>query len=80
MVLKYSKRLVMLHTQWVIRTLIGLVQMLFAMDDPKSIGPAMAVALLTTLYGVVVANAMALPMADRLKKAALGRSSVKILF
>ena len=49
-----------------IGTLIGLVQMLSAMDDPKSIGPAMAVALLTTLYGAVVANAFALPLADKL--------------
>ena len=49
-----------------IGTLIGLVQMLSNMDDPKSIGPAMAVALLTTLYGAVVANAFALPLADKL--------------
>ena len=49
-----------------IGTLIGLVQMLSAMDDPKSIGPAMAVALLTTLYGAIVANAFALPVADKL--------------
>lgn len=51
-----------------IGTLIGLVQMLSAMDDPKAIGPAMAVALLTTLYGAVIANAVALPIADKLKK------------
>ncbi len=37
-------------------TLIGLVQMLQQMDDPSSIGPAMAVALLTTFYGVVLAK------------------------
>jgi chemotaxis protein MotA len=49
-----------------IGTLIGLVQMLSAMDDPKSIGPAMAVALLTTLYGAVIANAFALPLSDKL--------------
>ncbi len=49
-----------------IGTLIGLVQMLSSMDDPKSIGPAMAVALLTTLYGAVIANAFALPIADKL--------------
>ncbi len=49
-----------------IGTLIGLVQMLAAMDDPKAIGPAMAVALLTTLYGAVIANAFALPLADKL--------------
>lgn len=50
-----------------IGTLIGLVQMLSAMDDPKSIGPAMAVALLTTLYGAIIANAFALPIADKLE-------------
>ena len=49
-----------------IGTLVGLVQMLSAMDDPKSIGPAMAVALLTTLYGAVLANMVFLPMADKL--------------
>lgn len=49
-----------------IGTLIGLVQMLANMDDPKSIGPAMAVALLTTLYGAIIANAFALPIADKL--------------
>lgn len=49
-----------------IGTLIGLVQMLAAMDDPASIGPAMAVALLTTLYGAVLANFIFLPIADKL--------------
>ncbi len=50
-----------------IGTLIGLVQMLSGMDDPKSIGPAMAVALLTTLYGAVLANAFAIPIAEKLR-------------
>ena len=49
-----------------IGTLIGLVAMLANMDDPKSIGPAMAVALLTTLYGAMFANMFALPVADKL--------------
>ncbi|MCA9538657.1 MAG: MotA/TolQ/ExbB proton channel family protein, partial [Myxococcales bacterium] len=49
-----------------IGTLIGLVNMLANMDDPKSIGPAMAVAILTTLYGAVAANLFATPMADKL--------------
>ena len=48
-------------------TLIGLVQMLANMDDPKSIGPAMAVALLTTLYGALVANLVAIPIAEKLE-------------
>jgi len=49
-----------------IGTLIGLVQMMSNMSDPKAIGPAMAVALLTTLYGAVIANTIALPIADKL--------------
>ena len=49
-----------------IGTLIGLVQMLANMSDPKAIGPAMAVALLTTLYGAMIANLVALPIADKL--------------
>ncbi|WP_054031344.1 MotA/TolQ/ExbB proton channel family protein [Desulfatitalea tepidiphila] len=49
-----------------IGTLIGLVQMLSSMDDPASIGPSMAVALLTTLYGAVLANFIFLPLADKL--------------
>lgn len=48
-----------------IGTLIGLVAMLANMDDPKSIGPAMAVALLTTLYGAMMANMFCLPVADK---------------
>ena len=50
-----------------IGTLIGLVQMLANMDDPKKIGPSMAIALLTTLYGAIIANAVALPIAAKLK-------------
>tara|TARA_Y100000815_G_C13226222_1_gene456272 strand:+ start:152 stop:922 length:771 start_codon:yes stop_codon:yes gene_type:complete len=49
-----------------IGTLIGLVQMLSNMEDPKSIGPAMAVALLTTLYGAMIATMFATPIADKL--------------
>ena len=48
-------------------TLVGLVQMLAGMDDPTKIGPAMAVALITTLYGVLIANLLALPIADKLE-------------
>lgn len=50
-----------------IGTLIGLVQMLAAMNDPASIGPGMAVALLTTLYGSLLANVLFLPLADKLR-------------
>jgi chemotaxis protein MotA len=49
-----------------IGTLVGLVAMLGSMDDPKAIGPAMGLALLTTLYGAVLANMVALPIADKL--------------
>lgn len=49
-----------------IGTLVGLVQMLANMDDPQSIGPAMAIALLTTLYGAILANMFAIPIADKL--------------
>ena len=45
-----------------IGTLVGLVLMLGNMADPKAIGPAMAVALLTTLYGAFIANVLFLPM------------------
>ncbi|WP_396588479.1 flagellar motor protein PomA [Bermanella sp. R86510] len=48
-----------------IGTLIGLVAMLANMDDPKAIGPAMAVALLTTMYGAMLANMLCLPIADK---------------
>lgn len=48
-----------------IGTLVGLVAMLSNMDDPKSIGPAMAVALLTTLYGAILANMVAIPISDK---------------
>jgi len=49
-----------------IGTLIGLVQMLSNMSDVSTIGPAMAVALLTTLYGAILANMVAKPIADKL--------------
>ena len=49
-----------------IGTLVGLVQMLANMSDAASIGPAMAVALLTTLYGAVMANRFFIPLADKL--------------
>jgi chemotaxis protein MotA len=49
-----------------IGTLVGLVQMLANMEDASKIGPAMAVALLTTLYGAVLANLFFIPLADKL--------------
>ena len=50
-----------------IGTLIGLVNMLYEMDDPSSIGPSMAVALITTLYGSILANWICAPVASKLK-------------
>jgi chemotaxis protein MotA len=48
-------------------TLIGLVQMLADLDDPSTIGPKMAVAMITTFYGAVLANLFFIPMSDKLK-------------
>lgn len=50
-----------------IGTLVGLVNMLYEMDDPSSIGPSMAVALITTLYGSILANWICTPVANKLK-------------
>jgi chemotaxis protein MotA len=52
-------------------TLVGLVQMLNNMADPGSIGPAMAVALLTTFYGAFVAQLVVIPLADKLQLKAI---------
>lgn len=58
-----------------IGTLIGLIQMFLAMRDPAAIGGAMAIALLTTLYGAVLANLVAAPIAVRLKRRARTEAS-----
>lgn len=50
-----------------IGTLIGLINMLQQLDDPSSVGPQMAVALITTFYGSVMANAIFIPIAAKLK-------------
>ena len=62
-----------------IGTLIGLVQMMANMDNPKSIGPAMAVALLTTLYGAFLANVVCMPIADKLKLRGREEGTMKAL-
>ncbi len=49
-----------------IGTLLGMVNMFANMEDPSKLGPFMAVALLATLYGAVVANLFCLPIADKL--------------
>lgn len=58
-----------------IGTLIGLIAMLDTLDDPTTIGPKMAVALVTTFYGSMLANFFATPIANKLKL----RSSEEIL-
>jgi len=50
-----------------IGTLIGLILMLANLDDPDALGPGMAMALITTLYGSIIANLLALPIASKLK-------------
>lgn len=50
-----------------IGTLIGLINMLERLDDPSAIGPSMAVALVTTFYGSLLANLVFLPLANKLK-------------
>jgi len=59
-----------------IGTLIGLVQMLGNMEDPKAIGPAMAVALLTTLYGAFIANVLFGPILSKLE----GYSAAEVIY
>jgi len=59
-----------------IGTLIGLVAMLGNMADPKAIGPAMAVALLTTLYGAMIANCIFMPIVTKLE----GYSAHELLY
>ena len=51
-----------------IGTLVGLVNMLNKMDDPSAIGPNMAVALITTLYGSLLANWLCAPVSSKLKE------------
>ncbi len=51
-----------------IGTLIGLVQMLVALDDPGSIGPAMALALITTFYGAIMGSVVLAPLAAKLER------------
>ncbi len=49
-----------------IGTLLGMVNMFSNMSDPSKLGPYMAVALLATLYGALVANALCMPIADKI--------------
>jgi len=62
-----------------IGTLIGLVAMLGNMKEPSKIGPSMAVAILTTLYGALVAHLVALPIMDKLRRKSNDEELVKRL-
>lgn len=62
-----------------IGTLVGLIQMLSNLSDPSAIGPSMAVAMLTTLYGAMIANLMALPIADKIESWAQNESDRELL-
>jgi len=63
-----------------IGTLIGLVQMLSNLQDPSSIGPSMAVALLTTFYGVVLANMVFLPIAAKLERNSIDEALINNIY
>lgn len=58
-------------------TVVGLVNMLQNLEDTASIGPNMALAIITTLYGSLVANVFSLPMAAKLKMHTMQESNVK---
>jgi len=60
-----------------IGTLIGLIQMLGALNDPSTVGPAMAVALITTFYGAILANMVFLPIAGKLRQRHKEESALK---
>ncbi|MEA1938320.1 MAG: MotA/TolQ/ExbB proton channel family protein [Pseudomonadota bacterium] len=62
-----------------IGTLVGLVQMLANLDDPSSIGPAMAIALLTTFYGAILGNVVLAPLASKLENNSSHEKLVKSL-
>ena len=62
-----------------IGTVIGLIEMLSALSNPSAIGPAMATALVTTLYGAVSANLVFLPLAGKLRNRLEEQSIMKAL-
>ncbi|HYE51356.1 MAG TPA: MotA/TolQ/ExbB proton channel family protein [Azospirillaceae bacterium] len=63
-----------------IGTLVGLVQMLGSLQDPSSIGPAMAVALLTTFYGAILGSMVLAPLAGKLERNAEAQGLVDTLY
>lgn len=62
-----------------IGTLVGLVQMLADLENPETIGPAMAVALLTTFYGAIMGNVILAPLAVKLEKNSKDEAMIKTL-
>ncbi|QQG35890.1 MAG: MotA/TolQ/ExbB proton channel family protein [Micavibrio aeruginosavorus] len=62
-----------------IGTLVGLVQMLAALDDPNSIGPAMALALLTTFYGAIMGLVLLAPLAGKLERNSNDEAMIRIM-
>jgi chemotaxis protein MotA len=63
-----------------IGTLVGLVQMLGNLENPSAIGPSMAVALLTTFYGAVLANVVFTPLAAKLERNAMEELLINQLY
>ena len=64
-----------------IGTLIGLIQMLTRLDDPKTVGPAMAVAIITTFYGSIMSTLFFLPVAGKLRARTLNETlQLEIIF
>lgn len=63
-----------------IGTLVGLVQMLGGLENPSTIGPSMALALLTTFYGAVLGNVILAPLATKLERAAEDDALIKTLY
>ncbi|MGH1399295.1 MAG: motility protein A [Alphaproteobacteria bacterium] len=62
-----------------IGTLVGLVQMLADLENPETIGPAMAVALLTTFYGAILGTIVMAPLAVKLEKNSADEALIKTL-
>ena len=62
-----------------IGTLVGLVQMLASLDDPSTIGPAMALALLTTFYGAIMGLVLLAPLAGKLERNSNDEAMIRIL-
>jgi chemotaxis protein MotA len=63
-----------------IGTLVGLVQMLGNLEDPSTIGPSMAIALLTTFYGAILANMVFTPLASKLERNSADETLINTLY